>query len=480
MRKPTLVLDLDGTLIRNDLTFDLLVMCARWKPLIFLVVLFKSLVSRADAKHLLAVHFLDKIDPDAQPYEPGVLSLANRFKRDGHHVELVSGSDEQLVKVFAEHNDIAFHKGSTVGVNLTAARKAKFLSERHGNNYIYVGNSKSDFPVWRAGQGGYAVNAPAQAYRLKRPDHSAVKVKELVAPRSQLASLMQSLRAHQWAKNLLLLIVPAIQFVNLNLNDWILLFWAVLDFSVLASATYLINDLLDLQDDRQHRLKRHRPLASGHLRVPVAATFIAAMIPISLLGAFLINPMFGWVALSYLVLTLLYSLVLKRLAVFDVFTLAGLFSIRVIAGAYIVGFPPSGWLLTFVGCFFLSLAIAKRFIELISLDGKNAVSGRGYVAGDEGPLLAAGCAIGILAVLAMLIYGLSAPVTVFNSETVVLVGSGLLLAWVFRFWLLAARRKISEDPVLFAIRDRTSLSLLFVISSIFAFDLTSPIWLNLS
>lgn len=475
---PALILDLDGTLIRNDLTYELFVLCARWNPLFLFLVAFTAITNRSKAKRLLSKRFSPHIDPQALPYEPDVLKLAQTFRQRGHAVELVSGSDEQLVGAIARHTDIEFYKGSSLDTNLTASRKAQFLVERHGANFLYVGNSKSDSSVWLAGRGGYAVNAPTRSYRLTDKNGSRIGVKELVAQRSEIGPLLKSLRLHQWTKNLLILVVPAIQIVNLDQLDWLKLLSAFLCFSMLASATYILNDLFDIPDDRRHPTKKHRPLASGLLSIPTAIGFVAVILPVSLYASFLIDWIFGWVLVSYLFVTVLYSLRLKRLAIIDVFTLASLFSLRVIAGAYVVGYPPSAWLLTFVGCFFLSLAIGKRFIEILALGDNSDVPGRGYRAGDEISLLASGSAIGMMAVLAMLIYGLSAPITVFNSEMVVLAGCALLVAWMLRFWLLAGRREISEDPVIYAIRDKTSILLLSAIFIVFAQDLTSPLWIN--
>lgn len=210
------------------------------------------------------------------------------------------------------------------------------------------------------------------------------------------------------------------------------------------------NDLFDIPDDRRHPIKRHHPLAIGLLSIPAAIGFVAVILPVSLCASFLVDWVFGWVLVTYFFVTALYTFRLKRLAIIDVFTLASVFSIRVIAAAYVVEYPPSRWLLTFAGCFFLSLVIGKRFIEIHAVGDKSDVPGRGYRAGDQISLLASGSAIGMMAVFAMLIYGLSAPITVFNSEMVVLAGCALLLAWMLRFWLLAGRRAISEDPVIYA------------------------------
>ena len=478
-RYPPLVLDLDGTLIRNDLTFELFALCAKWRPLMLFRIVFIALFDRGHAKRLLVERFGHHIDPETLPYEPEVLALMQRYKRRGHSIELVSGSDERLVERIARHNDIARFKGSKPGLNLTASSKAEYLKQIHGSNFLYVGNAKSDLAVWRAGQGGFGVNAPVKSYALTTDRGARNTVEELVPRRSETPALIKSLRMHQWAKNLLLLIVPALQIVHLTALDGLKLLAALICFSLLASATYLINDVLDIQDDRRHKNKRLRPLASGLLSIPTACAFVAAVLPASLIAAFLLDRAFGDVLFLYLIVTALYSCGLKRLAIIDVFTLAGLFSIRVIAGAFLIGYPPSGWLLTFIGCFFLSLAIGKRFVEIQALDSQSDTPGRGYVAGDAIPLLATGAGIGMIAALAMLIYGLSAPVSVFKSEYVVLIGSGLLLAWIMRFWLLAGRREIADDPVIYAIRDRTSLMLLGSISMVFAFDLTSPLWISL-
>ena len=153
---PTLVLDLDGTLIRNDLTFELFVLCARWSPIFFLQVAFKALFDRSTAKRLLAERYALLIDPSALPYDPDVLDLVEACKRGGQSIELVSGSDEQLVGEIAKHNDIAFFKGSTSQTDLTASRKAEFLVDRHGSNFLYIGNSKADASVWQVSQGGMA------------------------------------------------------------------------------------------------------------------------------------------------------------------------------------------------------------------------------------------------------------------------------------------------------------------------------------
>ena len=476
---PALVVDLDGTLVRGDLTFEMLALCLRWRPVLFIPVMVQFCFDKAGAKNRLAVQFADKVDLATLPYEPAVMALIEEAQSQDRTVALVSGSDHTLVSRIAARFGIQHVKGTEAGVNLIAEQKSLYLRQAFGDQFEYVGNARADYPVWRAGQGGYGVRAPRRAYCLMRSDGSKVVVTPLGETGRLFASLLSSLRPHQWMKNLLLFIVPAIQIMSVSALDVVALISAFICFSALTSSTYLLNDVLDIPDDRRHKTKAERAIASGRLSIGLAACVALGLLLFSLVCSFLISPVFAAISLLYLAVTLAYSFHLKRVAVLDVFTLAGLFSIRVIAGAYLIGFPPSGWLMTFTGAFFLSLAIGKRYVEVKRHVSTAAVAGRGYVNVDEAPLLIAGTAIGAMSVLALLIYGLSAPVTVFQSEAVVLCGAALLMAWVLRFWLLAGRGEVSDDPVEYAIKDRTSVLLLTFTAFIIAGDLTGPMWQSL-
>ncbi|MEO1661149.1 MAG: UbiA family prenyltransferase [Pseudomonadota bacterium] len=474
-----LVFDLDGTLVRSDLTLEMLALCLRWRPALFVFVIYKFCFDKAAAKHVLAGAFADEIDVTRLPYEPAVVDLMRAAAAEAREVSMVSGSDHAIVQRVAAHLKVSAFKGSEPGANLTGHRKAAYLREKYGEAFEYVGNSAADCAVWRAGRRGYAVRAPAKAFRLRRPNGAAIELQTVIPQSRQIHPLIRSLRPHQWAKNLLIFVVPALQIANLMALDALLLVLAFICFCALTSGSYLLNDVLDIPDDRRHAQKSARSIPSGQLGIPVALAASALLIALALFFSFRLNPVFGALALLYLGVTLVYSLRLKRVAVFDVFTLASLYSIRVIAGAYLVSFPPTGWLMTFTGAFFLSLAIGKRYVEVKRLVSNQAISGRGYLAADEAPLLITGAAIGTISVLALLMYGFSAPVTVFQSEMVLLCGAALLMAWVFRFWLLAGRGEISDDPVEYAVTDQTSLMLLGLISMIFAFDLTGPMWQSL-
>lgn len=316
-KEDVLVFDLDGTLIRNDLTHELLVLCARWKPHLLPIAIFKFLVNKPEGKRYLAEKLHVHYDASYLPYDPVVIALMEAHKAKGVPVEIVSGSDHILVQKVADHLEVDFFKGSEPGNNLTSTRKAAFLRERHGDSFVYVGNSSADYAVWRAARKGYGVNAPSRSYRLKQDDGRDVEVERLVDRRGRLKPLLQAMRLHQWAKNVLIFIVPVLVLPTLGATDFVKFVLAFFCFSLLSSAASILNDLLDMPDDRAHHSRHARPLASGALSVPLAGLFIALVIPSAIIVAFLISTAFGIGALVYTILTCACSFRLKRLPALD-------------------------------------------------------------------------------------------------------------------------------------------------------------------
>jgi 4-hydroxybenzoate polyprenyltransferase len=478
MRHP-LIVDLDGTLIRNDLTHELLILCLRWKPHLAPLALYKLFVARSEGKRFLAQLVGHHVDPANLPYEPAVIDLIDRHRRDGVQIELVSGTDHLIVARVSEHlGAFGGAYGSGGGVNLVSGRKAEFLRQRHADGYLYVGNSSQDIEVWKQSKGGFGVRAPAEAYTLTNVDGEPVSVEEIAKKSSAITPLLNALRLHQWAKNLLLFVVPGLFVAELTLHDWLNLIQGFLCFGVMASATYLINDLFDIPDDRAHVKKRARPLAAGTLSVPLAVVLIVAGFLGSLAWAFLLDGVFGSVLAIYAFATVAYSFRLKRLPVVDVFILAGLFGIRVIAGAAIIQVPTSAWLLTFIALLFLSLALVKRYVEVRGLNGRDKISGRGYVAEDAPLLLSVGASAGFTSILSLVIYGLLAEHRAIDNSAIILAVASIQAGWNMRIWMLAGRGQLNEDPVMFAVKDKISLVCLAAIAALIGFEASRPIWSN--
>ena len=229
-------------------------------------------------------------------------------------------------------------------------------------------------------------------------------------------------------------------------------------FCLCASAVYIINDVVDLENDRRHPTKRHRPLASG--AIPVTRALLLA--PILLVLAFAVSIALlpapaAWVLAAYFAITCLYTFSLKRRLLIDVFTLSGLYTMREIGGHASTGIPYSPWLLSFSIFLFLSLAFAKRVSEMFNAAraGASAISGRGYLVSDREQINVFGVGSGFLATLVFCLYINSPAVTSLYHEPMLLwLMCPVLLYWICRFWLIAHRGELNEDPILFASKDR--------------------------
>lgn len=283
---------------------------------------------------------------------------------------------------------------------------------------------------------------------------------------------LRALRLRQWAKNLLLFVPAAAAHSIVEPLAVLQCLAAFLFFGLCASGTYFVNDLLDIDADRQHVRKRARPFAAGDL--PASSGMLAAplLIVVALLGSWLVLSLWfvGCLAV-YLVVTLWYSLALKSRAMVDVLVLAGLYTLRVLAGAAAVGTAPSFWLLAFSMFLFFSLAMVKRYTELRArqLAGEGHAPGRGYTTDDLPLLLVFGGGGGLLAVLVLALYiDLGAP-AIYAAPHFLWMTCPLLLYWIGRVWMKAHRGTMHDDPVVFALTDRPSLG----VASLFG----SCVWL---
>jgi 4-hydroxybenzoate polyprenyltransferase len=241
-------------------------------------------------------------------------------------------------------------------------------------------------------------------------------------------------------------------------------FIAILCFGLMASGVYVLNDLLDITDDRHHATKRWRPFAASRISIGKGLAVIPILTSVSmLLALWLLPPRFGLSLVAYLVLTLAYSLTLKRRMVVDVMVLAVLYTMRLIAGGFAIGVPLSFWLLAFSMFLFLSLALVKRYAELFQAQAAGSsekTRGRGYWPGDLYMIASLGAAAGYMAILVLALYVNDVNTTqLYGHPKVIWMACPLLLFWISRMWMLAHRGHMNEDPLVFAIRDRVSLGI---------------------
>jgi 4-hydroxybenzoate polyprenyltransferase/phosphoserine phosphatase len=456
-----LCIDLDGTLIRTDLLHESLLALVRQDPRALLSLPYRLFGGRAAFKHAIADRVT--IDATALPYNKAVLALIDQARTDGRPVVLATAAAPQLADAVAAHLggfDAVISSGANA--NLSGVAKAARLSEQFGSGgFDYVGNAAADIPVWKAARQGFVVggNSALDKHANRIEPTSAV-----------FGPFFNSLRPVQWLKNLLIF-VPLL--AGHKIGDANLLFAAVcafVAFCLTASAVYIVNDLLDLDADRHHHRKAARPFASG--AVPVAAGVIAA--PILLIGGIVLGTMFlppAFIAVlgGYLLLTSLYSFWLKRLVIVDVIVLAGLYTLRIFAGSAATGIAPSFWLLAFSQFIFFSLAIVKRYTELLTKgDSASIVAGRGYYADDLPVLMALGASSGLMAVLVMALYiDSTATTTLYAGRAWLWFIPPPILYWVARLWMKTHRGEVHDDPVIFAARDPVSLIVAAMLMLIF-------------
>jgi 4-hydroxybenzoate polyprenyltransferase/phosphoserine phosphatase len=456
---PPLVVDLDGTLVTVDLLHETLFRVTAARPWVLLRALGRLRAGKAAFKRAVA----DRADFDAAhlPYCEPFLEWLREQKRAGRELWLVTGSDMRLARAVADHLGLFDEVLASDGVvNLTGPRKAAVLAERcRERGFVYAGNSMVDVAVWEKARGAVVVNA---ARRVRAAAARATTVEMEFPAGSVLRAWVRAVRPHQWVKNLLLFVplVTAHRFFDLPLVLVAgLLFVA---FCLCASSVYLLNDLLDLDSDRRHPTKRFRPLAAGDLSVPAGVLGAAALLGGAVAVAGALGPAAVGGLGAYYLFTLGYSWWLKRAIIVDVIALAGLYTLRVIVGGFVVGIPISQWLLAFTGFVFLSLAFTKRYTELrrATLRGVERAHGRGYLTGDLPIIGMCGIAAGFAAVLVMSLYLNSDTVReLYRCPPLLWAWVPVILYWLCRIWLIANRGKLHDDPVVFAARDAVTYAL---------------------
>lgn len=276
---------------------------------------------------------------------------------------------------------------------------------------------------------------------------------------NQIRNIIKEIRVYQWIKNILVFVPLVLSHSVTDLTSLGESFLAFISFSFCASGIYVINDFIDLKSDRAHPTKKYRPLAAGDMSPVFCLTLLPVLFVVAFAIALLLPNDFLILLVLYVITTILYSLLFKPLIIIDVLILASLYTIRVFAGAIAIDVPLTFWILAFSLFFFFSLALLKRTSELITIKEINQtrIVGRGYQTQDTNMLMIFGVACGYTSILVLALY--INDINILSSYTHpewlwILVPA--LLYWVSRIWLLANRGLISEDPVLFAVKDRLS------------------------
>lgn len=454
-----LAVDLDGTLISSDMLHESLWATLGRSP----IGLFKALggfVSGGRAGLKSALSETADVDVALLPYNEVVLEEIRAARARGLQVVLATASDRRFADAIAEHlglfDEVIASDGQT---NIKGEAKAAALVDRYGaGGFAYVGDSTADLPVWSASAEAIVVGgSPGLLQKIKAP-----VVRELVDTEdagSVLRAGLKALRPHQWLKNLLVFI-PMLLAHNIVSSSVLAALTAFVAFSLVASSVYVLNDLVDLSADRAHPRKRQRPFASGALPLSVGLWLAPGLLILGLAVGALAGPLFMSVLLFYYACTLAYSLALKRVTVIDICMLAGLYTLRVIAGGVATMNTPSVWLLGFSIFFFLALAAVKRQAELVDLAarGDGTAPGRGYQQDDLPLITMMALSSGYVSVLVAGLYLTSDSVAELYSFPSALWGiCAVLIYWVSRIVMLTHRQRMHDDPIVFAVTDKVSL-----------------------
>jgi 4-hydroxybenzoate polyprenyltransferase len=458
---PPLCVDLDGTLIRSDLLLESLLLLVKRNALYLFLALFWLL---RGGKAALKAQIASRITLNAAalPYNKELVAWLKKERASGRELWLCTAANEKLAASVAQH--LGLFDGvlaSDSRVNLAGKRKADLLVERFGHGaFDYCGNEWRDLAIWRCARGAIVVNGPPALERRVGAD--LVLLRSFPSQGSRSQAILRALRPHQWAKNVLVL-VPLLTAHRVGeLAALASALFGLVAFCLCASSVYLLNDMLDLEADRAHARKSKRPFAAGDLPLTTGFVLAPTLLVASILIAAFLPGKFQLALGAYYVLTVGYSFSLKRMLLVDAVALAGLYTLRIVAGAGAVTVALSFWLLLFSVFLFLSLAFVKRYAELDSLRRQQRLTavGRGYRVEDLAVLQSFGTAAGYLSVLVLALYINSPEIgPLYHRPKAIWMLCVLMLYWISRVWMTAHRGGMHDDPVVYALRDRVSLGL---------------------
>jgi len=449
----------------TDTLVESVVRLVRQSPINILRLLFWLLKGRVAFKCAVAAR--SNFSAETLPYREDFLEYLYKEKRRGRRLILATASHKSVADDVSRHLGIFDCVIATEhDINLKGVNKLRAIKKKISGGFAYAGDSKADIPIWRSADAAILVETSPSVTKIVR---SEIPVElEFRKTQTQLTICLRAIRLHQWLKNLLIFVPLLTAFSFFDKDKLIASVVAFVAFSLAASATYIVNDLWDLDSDRAHPRKRFRPLASGELSIISGVKIAGIFLLFAIVLAFIVSEQFLMMLFLYLFITSAYSYTLKQYVLIDVIVLSLLYTLRIFAGSVAIGVTTSTWLLAFSVFLFLSLALVKRCAELVSLEevGKGASLGRDYRVSDLVVLWPLGVGA---AVSAVVVFGLF----ISTPETTARYGSPFLLwfvalgliYWLSRLWIKTARGEMHDDPVVYAVRDKGSRVVVFFMAA---------------
>ncbi|WP_157289008.1 UbiA family prenyltransferase [Devosia marina] len=456
-----LIVDLDRTLLKTDTLIEQFVQLLFRSPMDALV----ALASIASGKAVFKRQVIDgaPVNVQALAFNEEFVAYLHEQKALGRALHLVTAADQRVANSIAKHLPIF---DSVVGTNsdhnLKGNHKRDYLLSAFPGGFVYAGDSSADIPIWAVADAAIIVGVSPSTRRAVEGLPCEIEA-EFEGRNRSAKQWMRLMRVHQWSKNVLIFAPLILAHLYLDLAAVRAALVTFLAMSLMASGTYIINDVLDIVADRNHKTKRFRPIASGDIDAGVALIAAVALILTGLGISMAVSMPVAGLLVLYLAITLSYSVILKRLVMVDIFVLASLYTLRIVIGVVALPVVISHWLLMFSFFFFFSLSLAKRHVEIVQAarksDGDVPISGRGYRTGDAPLTLATGVATEMVAVLILSLYIVNDiyPETAYTRPEWLWGVVSMVLIWASRIWLLSHRGELNDDPVTFALRDRSSL-----------------------
>jgi 4-hydroxybenzoate polyprenyltransferase/phosphoserine phosphatase len=456
--KKILVVDLDETLINSDMLFETFwsAFSFDWKiPIKSVGWLLKG---KGQLKHNLANS--SDINVKNLPYNKNVINYIKRHRKKGGYTALVTASNQVVADKIAKYLNLFDEiKGSSKKLNLKGNTKNFFLITRFGvKNYDYMGDSINDLPIWKNANKAITVNANSDIIKAcKKINSNCLHLKPELSQNTFL-NYIKVIRAYQWIKNILVFVpmLAAHQLTTQNFIDGTLAFIA---FCLISSSVYVINDLLDLNADREHPNKKSRPFASGIIPIKNGLIIFLLLFVPGITMSFFIEFYFFSLMLIYFILTSLYSIVLKKIIILDICILGILYTLRIVGGGFATEIQISVWLFAFSIFLFLSLAAVKRQSELVGLKKRKKIKilGRNYQVRDLPIISMTAISAGFISVLIAGLYINTPDMLVLYSKPWTLgAASVVLLFWLMNIISASSRGVVDDDPIIYAIKDNTS------------------------
>ncbi|HTD05641.1 UbiA family prenyltransferase [Undibacterium sp.] len=451
-----LFVDLDGTLIKTDLLMESALLLVKQAPWMIFSLPVWLLRGRGHLKARIAERV--SLEADTFPLQNEFVAYLHEQHAAGREIHLATASDIQLAQPMADRLGIFTSVLASDGVrNLRSEAKLEAIQQlTNGGPFDYAGNAKADFPIWSKAQRAIVVNPGAGVESGAKKRTEVAHVFDDRPPTWRV--WVKETRLYQWMKNLLIG-VPMLTAHAFTAGNMLAVLQAFIAFGLVASATYLLNDLLDLASDRRHPRKCRRPFAAGNLGIAEGCVGMALMLIGGLAIAANISSMFLLSLLGYLAITLSYSMYFKSYVLIDVLLLASLYTVRIIAGAIAIQVEISSWLLAFSMFTFLSLALVKRSSELVAMEklSRAGAKGRDYRLGDNQIISSMGTAAGYLSVLVLALFVDNAALqNHYDHPRRLWLLCPLMLYWISRLWLKTSRGEMEDDPLVFSLKDKAS------------------------